>query len=232
MIIIGHRGAAGYEPENTIKSILKGIECGASAIEVDVRRTKDGIMVLMHDETVDRTTNGEGKVSELTLAEIKCLDAGKGERVPTLFEVFELLKERNVILLVELKEIGYEEEVVSMIKDFNMLDRVYITSFHKSALNRVVEIEPNMKTGLIFSSNTLRNMKIAEELNVDVVVPKYQLVNRNFLRSCRRLGFKVFVWTVNRAIDVVKFYRLGVDGIVTDYPCMVKRIINNLISMI
>ena len=232
MIIIGHRGAAGYEPENTIKSILKGIECGASAIEVDVRRTKDGIMVLMHDETVDRTTNGEGKVSELTLAEIKCLDAGKGERVPTLFEVFELLKERNVILLVELKEIGYEEEVVSMVKDFNMLDRVYITSFHKSALNRVVEIEPNMKTGLIFSSNTLRNMKIAEELNVDVVVPKYQLVNRNFLRSCRRLGFKVFVWTVNRAIDVVKFYRLGVDGIVTDYPCMVKRIINNLISMI
>ena len=232
MIIIGHRGAAGYEPENTIKSILKGIECGASAIEVDVRRTKDGIMVLMHDETVDRTTNGEGKVSELTLAEIKCLDAGKGERVPTLFEVFELLKERNVILLVELKEIGYEEEVVSMIKDFNMLNRVYITSFHKSALNRVVEIEPNMKTGLIFSSNTLRNMKIAEKLNVDVIVPKYQLVNRNFLRSCRRLGFKVFVWTVNRAIDVVKFYRLGVDGIVTDYPCMVKRIINNLISMI
>ncbi|RLE58444.1 MAG: glycerophosphodiester phosphodiesterase [Thermoprotei archaeon] len=232
MIIIGHRGAAGYEPENTIKSILKGIECGASAIEVDVRRTKDGIMVLMHDETVDRTTNGEGKVSELTLAEIKCLEAGKGERVPTLFEVFELLKERNVILLVELKEIGYEEEVVSMIKDFNMLNRVYITSFHKSALNRVVEIEPNMKTGLIFSSNTLRNMKIAEKLNVDVIVPKYQLVNRNFLRSCRRLGFKVFVWTVNRAIDVVKFYRLGVDGIVTDYPCMVKRIINNLISMI
>ena len=232
MLIIGHRGAAGYEPENTIRSILKGIECGASVVEIDVRRTKDGVIVLMHDETVDRTTNGRGKVSELSLVEIRQLDAGKGEKVPTLLEVLELLKAMNISLIIELKEVGYEKEVISLVRERDMMDRVYITSFNRIAINRVIKEESDVKVGLIFSSNALMNLKIAAKMGLDLVLPKYKLVNRNFLKSCRRFGFKVFTWTVNRVKDVIEMYRLGVDGIVTDYPCMVKEAIDNLISMI
>ncbi|RLE81908.1 MAG: glycerophosphodiester phosphodiesterase [Thermoprotei archaeon] len=225
--VVGHRGAAGYEPENTIRAILKGIECGATAIEVDVRRTKDGTLILMHDETVDRTTNGSGRVADLTFDEIRRFDAGKGEKVPTLEEVLEVTKGKVKVFL-ELKEVGYEDKVVGIVDSLNAREYVWIISFHKEAIKNLKDIAPDIPTGLIFSALPMRNIDVAKELGVELVSPFYRLVSRRFIKEAKANGFKVIAWTINEVEDMVRMFRLGVDGITSDYPCLLREVIDSL----
>ncbi|MEM2375782.1 MAG: glycerophosphodiester phosphodiesterase family protein, partial [Candidatus Bathyarchaeia archaeon] len=126
---VGHRGAKAYEPENTLRSFMKALELGVNAIEFDVRRTRDGELVVIHDAEVDRTTDGKGLVSELTLREIKALSTEKGERIPTLEEALDFL-DRKVKILIELKEVGIEEKVLEAVKRRGLEDNVIIISFH------------------------------------------------------------------------------------------------------
>jgi len=219
MELIGHRGAAGYEPENTIRAVLKGIECGATGIEVDVRRSKDGVLVLMHDETVDRTTNGSGRVGDLTFEELRKLDAGKGEKIPTLREFLEVIKGR-VKGFIELKEVGYEDQVLEEVKKYGLLEEVYIISFHVDAVKRVKQLNPSVKTGLIFSRKPWEYLRMALEIKADLVVPYYGLVKMDYLKEAHTKGLKVSVWTVNKERDMAKLINMGVDAITSDYPCL------------
>ncbi|MEM2727493.1 MAG: glycerophosphodiester phosphodiesterase family protein, partial [Candidatus Bathyarchaeia archaeon] len=125
---IGHRGAKGYEPENTILSFKRALELGVNAIEFDVRRTKDGEIVVIHDAEVDRTTNGKGLVGELTLSEIKSLSTEKGEKIPTLEEALDFLDRKSKIF-IEIKEVGIEEKVLEIVRRKGLEDNVIIISF-------------------------------------------------------------------------------------------------------
>ncbi|MGH7791719.1 MAG: glycerophosphodiester phosphodiesterase, partial [Thermodesulfobacteriota bacterium] len=132
---IAHRGASAYEPENTLRSFKRAMEMGAEMMELDVRFSRDGHLVIIHDKKVDRTTNGRGLVREMTLRELKNLDAGKGEKIPTLEEVFDLGK-GTIRYVLELKDRGVEEEVINLVRDKGLIEDVFIASFHGDLIKR------------------------------------------------------------------------------------------------
>jgi glycerophosphoryl diester phosphodiesterase len=216
MLKIGHRGAKAHEPENTIRGFKKAIELGVNAIELDVRKTKDGKLVVIHDAEVNKTTNGMGKVDKLTLEEIKELDTQKGEKIPTLKEALEFLGEK-VKILIELKEPGYEEETYDLIKKKDLIDNVIIVSFKEEALNKIRELDPNIETGLIYARYK-KPLEKAVELKVDYVLPLYHFTHTTDVKRAHEKGLKVIVWTINKKEDVEKYVAKGVDGITSDSP--------------
>jgi glycerophosphoryl diester phosphodiesterase len=140
MLRIGHRGAKAYEPENTLRSYKKALEIGVDAVELDVRKTKDNQLVVIHDADVKRTTNGKGLVNELTLEQIKGFSAEKGEKIPTLKEALDFL-DKKVKILIELKETGVEEKVLSLVRENGLQKNVIITSFLEDALRKIRELD-------------------------------------------------------------------------------------------
>ncbi len=141
-MIIGHRGAAGYEPENTLRSFRKAIDIGVDWIEFDLHRSADGHLVVIHDPTVDRTTNGHGKVSEMTLDELKKLDAGKGQQIPTFQEVIDLAR-GHIRIIPEIKQEGIELEVMDVIDRNDIINQCMVSSFFTYAIRRCKEFHPS-----------------------------------------------------------------------------------------
>src|SRR3972149_5853795 len=152
MLRIGHRGARAYEPENTLRSFKKALEIGVDAVELDVRKTKDNQLVVIHDADVKRTTDGKGFVSELTLKEIKEFSAEKGEKIPTLKEALDFL-DKKVKILIELKEAGVEEKVLEAVRKNGLQKNVIITSFLEDALRKIRELDKEVETGLIYATH-------------------------------------------------------------------------------
>lgn len=220
-IVIGHRGAGALAAENTLGSIRAAAKCKADLVEVDVRLSKDGHLVLMHDETVDRTTNGKGKVEDLSLAELQSEEfMGNDRRVPTLREAVELTKELKLGLVVEMKEEGLEELVAKDLKVSNA-SRALVTSFYHSSLREVKEIS-NLKTGIIISSLPIRPVELALWAGADVILPKR--TNPRLFQEAHRCGIEVYPWTVNRVDEASWLIRLGADGLVTDDPCLIRGV--------
>ncbi|WP_068621210.1 glycerophosphodiester phosphodiesterase [Paenibacillus tuaregi] len=231
MKIIGHRGAAGHAPENTLKSIVTALKQGVQGIEIDAQLTKDNHVVIIHDFTVDRTTNGRGKIHELTLEEIRSLDAGSafrpefgGELVPTLEEVLELIPS-DVLLNVELKQIAYErrnleEKVAESIAKYNRADHTIISSFDHYSLKRIHEIDPTLQTGLLTYTHMLNPWKYIQDngLNVYSIHPAYEFLTREYVSEIHQHGYKIYCYTVNDAVTGQTLEDFGVDGIITDYP--------------
>lgn len=220
MLKIGHRGARFYEPENTLRSFRKALELGVDTVELDVRRTKDGEIVVIHDAEVDRTTNGKGLVNELTLKEIKQLVTEGGERIPTLEEALDLLDKR-VRVLIELKEAGFEEEVLKIAREKGLEKNVIIISFLEEALKRVRELDGDVETGLIYVRH--RNpIKAALELKTNYLLPLYRFAHTAEIRKAHENGLKVIVWTINKQEEVSEYIGKGVDGIASDKPDILK----------
>ena len=213
---IGHRGARAHAPENTIKSFAKGIELGANAIEFDVRRTKDGKIIVMHDDTVDRVTNGKGRIKDLTLLEIKVLEIA-GEKVPTLGEALDFIDKKVNRILIELKENGLEDQVLKEVIERGMVDGALIISFHKEALQKVREINRSIETGLLFVT-ALDPVKAALDLKAQYLLPLYRFTHTELIKKAHKMGLKVIVWTVNDEKEVAEFVKKGVDGIASDRP--------------
>jgi glycerophosphoryl diester phosphodiesterase len=221
-MIIGHRGAAGYEPENTLRSFQKAIELGVDWIELDVRRTADGHIVVIHDDTVDRTTNGRGKVAEMTLAEIKRLDAGKGEHVPTLQEVIDLAKGR-VKMIIELKLEGLEADVLNAVDQNGLFEESLISSFHFYSLRRVKEISPGILTAAIASKLPIEFHRIHNSFLADSIFLRKDIVSRDLVDEAHRDGFLVCVWNVDDSAEVAKYADMDVDFISSNYPDRLKK---------
>ncbi|MCK4487902.1 MAG: hypothetical protein KAU38_14230 [Desulfobacterales bacterium] len=216
MMIMGHRGAAALEPENTLLSIVRAMEIGVDAVEIDVRLSKDKEIVVIHDSTVDRTTNETGSVSSHTLKEIKELDAGKGETIPTLQEVMDLIGNK-VRLVIELKEDGTERKVVELIKTNNLVDNVYVISFWHRLVKTVKEMDSRIKTGVLLVGCPVDGC-IATQTSADAVVMKYSFVDRRFVEIAHREGLKVFIWNIDDR-DLLKPYAdMPVDGIGSNDP--------------
>jgi len=216
---IAHRGASAYEPENTIRSFRRAIELGADMVELDVRRSLDGRLVVIHDRNVDRTTNGRGLVSHKSLAEIKELDAGMGERIPTLEEAFETAAGRTKFV-IELKEDRLENQVIKVIRDYCELDDVFIISFKPHRLKAVKEREPVLKTGLILFASA-DPLRVARICGADAVAPFRWFITKNLACRARDAGIYLFTWTVDDSEKAARLREMGVSGVVTNKPDLI-----------
>ena len=223
IMVTAHRGASGYCPENTLSSFKKAIELKAGIIELDVHRSLDGEIVVIHDDKVDRTTNGKGKVKELTLKELQSYDAGawfapefKGEHIPTLREVIKLIKGK-ILLNIEIKAEGCEEGIVKIVKEEKIIDQIIVSSFHHQFLKKIKKINPQIKTAaLVTYSPDLKS--IVEDIKADALNIRWEFLNESILKKAHQLGLEVNVWTVNDREAMKKMIELGVDGIITNYP--------------
>ncbi|MDH5440402.1 MAG: glycerophosphodiester phosphodiesterase family protein [Candidatus Bathyarchaeota archaeon] len=216
MLKIGHRGAKAYEPENTLRSFTKAIELGVDAVELDARRTREGEVVVIHDAKVDKTTNGKGSVSDLTLNEIKQLVTDKGERIPTLDEALDFL-DKKVKILIELKETGLEEKVLGLIHEKGLEKNVIIVSFQEEALRKVRELDDEVDTGLIYVRH--RNpIKAALDLGAKYLLSLYRFTHTANVNKAHENGLKMIVWTINKQEEVLEYVKKGVDGIASDRP--------------
>ena len=216
MMIMGHRGAAALEPENTLLSIKKAMEIGVDAVEIDVHLSKDKEIVVIHDSTLDRTTNGTGPVSNYTLSELKKYDAGKGEAVPTLQEVMELT-DKKVRLVIELKEKDTERIVVEHIKKNRLEDNVYVISFWHGLVKNVKEIDSCIKTGVLFVGCPV-DTSIADQVSADALVIKYTFIDAEFVELSHKNDLKVFIWNIDDPDLIKPFVDMGVDGIGSNNP--------------
>ncbi len=215
-IIIAHRGASAYEPENTLRSFTRAIEMGADMIELDVRLSRDKHLVIMHDEKVDRTTNGHGFVKEKMLSELKKLDAGMGESIPTLEEVIALAKGKAGFV-IELKEPGTEGGALNLIKINNLIEDVFIVSFNQDLIKGVKDLEPKIKTGLILFSSP-DPIRLAKECHADAVAPFHDFVPKELIERAHKNNLKLITWTVDSREEAETLIDAGVDGIVTNKP--------------
>ncbi len=215
-LVIGHRGAKALAAENTLEGIRAAARCRADWVEVDVRLSSDGSLVLMHDETVDRTTNGKGLVEELSLEALKALDVD-GQQVPTLAEASAAANELSLDLVVEMKEEGLEELVVEVLEGSNSM----VTSFYHSSLREIKELS-DLRTGIIISSLPVKPVELALWAGADAIFPKR--VNPRLFKEAHRHGLSVYPWTVNTKEEASWLLRLGADGLMTDDPCQIREV--------
>jgi glycerophosphoryl diester phosphodiesterase len=225
MFIIGHRGSAATEPENTLRALRSGMKC-AHFVEVDVRTTQDGIPVIMHDPTVDRTTSGKGKVSENTLSVLKQLDAGKGESIPTLEEVLRLVEGRCG-LVVELKEERDPGPVLEQIRP-SRVEPLLIVSFHAAVLKEVKRTLRYARTGFIFSHADPDPLEISAVIHADMIFPRYTLLTPALVEEAHHRNLKVVPWTLNSSVEIHIASEMQADGFATDDPCRAKQVLKEM----
>jgi glycerophosphoryl diester phosphodiesterase len=221
MLRIGHRGARAYEPENTLRSFERALKIGVNAVELDVRKTKDSNLIVIHDADVKKTTNGEGLVNELTLDQIKDFSTEKGEKIPTLKEALDLLDKR-VRVLIELKEEGLEEEVLRLVHEKNLGKNVILVSFIEEVLRKVRELDKTVETGLIYAKHK-NPLKAALELKAQYLVGFYRFVHTANVEKAHENGLKVVVWTVNTPEEIAAYIKKGVDGVASDKPDLLMK---------
>jgi glycerophosphoryl diester phosphodiesterase len=216
MIKVGHRGARAYEPENTLRSFKKAVELGVDAIELDVRKTKDQEIVVIHDADIKRTTNGSGLVSDLTLQQIKTYSTEKNEKIPTLAEALDFI-DKKARVFIELKETGFEEQVLSVVYRKELVKNVVIVSFLEDALRKVRELDPEIETGLIYAKHK-NPLKAALELKAQWLLAFYKFTHTANVQKAHESGLKVLVWTVNTPEEVAEMKKKGVDAVASDKP--------------
>jgi glycerophosphoryl diester phosphodiesterase len=222
MIKIGHRGAAGYEPENTLRSFKKAMELRVDMIEFDVYVCKSGELVVIHDETVDRTTNGKGEVEQKTLAELKELDAGKGEKIPTIEEVLDLA-DKKIKINIELKGGNTAKPVSDVIEKYVeengwSYEDFLVSSFNHGELKKFKELNPKIKTGLLVEEIPDGFINFAEKSDAYSVNIPIKLANENFVKSAQGRGLKVYIWAANEQDEIEKAKSLGADYICSNFP--------------
>ncbi|MGH7858208.1 MAG: glycerophosphodiester phosphodiesterase [Candidatus Binatia bacterium] len=229
-LCIAHRGASGHCPENTRAAFLRAIELGAHMVEVDCQLTRDGVPVILHDETLDRTTSGSGPLCDRTLREVEALDAGSWfspafaeERVPTLAATVEILR-GHAALNLELKgddDPGrLELECLGLLSSYRFLDQTVFSSFSPERMRAVREQSARARIGVLMDAGApwSEGLRLASELGAEALHPERSLVRRDRVAEAHERGLEVRVWPVNRPSAIAALLAAGVDGIFTDYP--------------
>ena len=216
-LIIGHRGAAGLAPENTMLSYRTALDLGVPMIELDIRETLDGHLVCIHDSSVDRTTNGSGIVAEMTLREIRRLDAGRGERIPLLGEVLDLAR-GHMSVNIELKALGVEKNVLDLVTDRSMLDSIVVSSFYHGSLLAMKELNQDVCTGALIAKPMDGLIPYVVDLGANAMNPLHSLVTHDLVKEAHGNSLKIHPWTVNDSSRMSELLRLEVDGMITDFP--------------
>lgn len=219
--IVAHRGASGYAPENTLLSFKKAIEIGCDKIELDVRLTKDKKVIVIHDDAVDRTTDGRGKIVELTLKQIKKFNCEERQKIPTLQEVIDLCKGK-IDFQIELKAKGTAKPVYNLIVENGILDNVTITSFKTRFLQEMSILSRRVNLGLLFEeyiiSKKIVLWIIGRLIGINYVCPNYPVVSKKIVNRAHKLGMKVYVFDVKNKKEGEKLINMDVDEIGTDFP--------------
>src|SRR5262249_1737359 len=228
MLVIAHRGASGHCPENTLAAFKRAVSLGANFIETDLQLTRDAQFVAIHDDTVNRTTNGQGKVHDLTQAELRRLDAGSwfgseftGERVPTLDEILEFSKKNDVVFYLELKPTGAwggEHTLIGALRQSGEIARAVVISFDARIIEALRKIEPTLMTGLLFDGQIDQPLERALTIGARQLAVRGDLVTPALIAEAHRRDLQVVCWTVNQPAHMRMLIEAGVDGIMSDYP--------------
>ncbi|WP_243646919.1 glycerophosphodiester phosphodiesterase [Scopulibacillus darangshiensis] len=224
--IFAHRGYSAKYPENTMVSFKAALKSGAQGIECDVQLSKDGIPVVIHDETLNRTTNGIGFVKDYTAKQLASLNAGRRfhhAAIPTLKEVLAWISPTNLLLNIELKNKKFpynemEEKVITMIHDFQMENRTIYSSFNHDSLIKIAKIDANAETAPLYKKPIPSPWRYAKALRASAIHPNYRSVNKELIDKVHDHHFKVRAYTVNNASIMKKLISWGIDGIITDDP--------------
>lgn len=226
-LVFGHRGASGHAPMNTMAAFRLAREMGAAGVELDVHRSADGHAVIVHDFSVDATTDGSGLVASMTLAQLRELDAGswfgeafRGEKIPTLDEVFEELG-RDWLINVEIKSVsaetdGVEQVVADCIVRHGMQDHVIVSSFNPAALWRFRALQPATAVGFLTTPGLLTD--IGADFTYEAEHPQHETITAEIVQNVHQAGRVINTWTVNEPSDALRLRAMGVNGIISDFP--------------
>jgi len=217
---VGHRGARAYEVENTFESFRKAIELGANAVELDVRQSKDGKLIISHDDNLKKVFGKDLLVNDATLEELKQMT---DNRIAALDEALHFIDRKVERILVELKEAGYEKQVLEVITKEKVEDRVIVVSFHEEALARVRKLDKRIETGLIYAKFK-DPVDTALKLNAGYLLPLFRFVHTRDVEKAHKSNLKVIVWTINTKEEAKEYIAKGVDGIASDKPDIFKGI--------
>ena len=233
--IFAHRGYSGKYPENTMIAFKKALECGVDGIELDVQLTKDGEVVIIHDETIDRTTTGKGFVVDYTYEELEKFDASFKfkdlgfNKIPTLREYFQLVKDYDIVTNVELKTgineyLGIEEKVWELIKEYNLEEKVIISSFNHFSVMRMKDIAPQLKYGFLSEDWIIDAGKYTHSYGVQCYHPRFNNLVPDVIKELKKYNLEINTWTVNLEEDMRYLYSNNIDVIITNYPELAQEI--------
>lgn len=246
-IVIAHRGASADAPENTMAAIKKAMAMGVDMVEIDVQLTKDKQVVLMHDLTVDRTTNGKGRVRDLRFDEIRKLDAGswfssdfKGEKVPTLEEVIETINGKCKLLIevkrVKTKKPEIEAKIIQLIDKYNAQNWCVVQSFETEVVKNIQALDTSIECHKLVTMNIsvlplhldsrIKTGTIYKYKTVQSINPYFKMLNKRKVDKIHSRGQKIITWTVNEKEDMKRMIDMGVDGIITNYPDRLIELLN------
>ena len=239
---IAHRGASGHAPENTMAAFRRAVELGARFIETDLQLTRDARVIAIHDFTLERTTSGTGQAHLLPLDQIRALDAGSwfgdgaakpfaGERVPMLEEILDFAKEHDLIFYLEIKSgpaWGIEHVVVATLRDYAASAQVVILSFDPSTLDSVHRLDPTMMTGFLCENTSGDLVERTVRAGARQLVARGDLITPAVIEKAHHAGLQVVAWTINEEVQMRHLIATGVDGIITDYPDRLFKILRDL----
>ncbi|MER5339123.1 glycerophosphodiester phosphodiesterase [Streptomyces mirabilis] len=218
-LTIGHRGVMGVEPENTLRSFMAAQHAGLDLIELDLHLSKDGALVVMHDADVDRTTDGSGPIAEMTLAELRALDAGHGERVPVFEEVLDTIR---APLQAEIKDTAAARALAEVMHRRDLVGRVEVSSFHDEAIAEITRLVPGVRTALIASRYGVDVVDRAVEVGAATVCLNIRRLTLEVVEHARKADLRIIGWVVNTQDHLRLVRALELDGATTDYP-QIKR---------
>ena len=224
-LVLGHRGASAFAPENTMAAFELAIQQGAVGVEFDVQLSRDGVPVIIHDDTVDRTTDGSGTVTELSLAELKMLDAGNGEAIPTLAEFLDHFGDR-ILYNLEIKNAdtedkGAEKAILATLDQFELAGNVLISSFNPLALQRIQQ-QASDRWPVAYLWVSTPTTELRQTLHATADHPYYKLIDEEYLTWARAANLLVNTWTVDDPVEAAQLVALGVHGIITNQPGAMK----------
>jgi len=234
IIIMGHRGASKIAPENTLKAFKEAIRLKADAVEFDAQETVEGEIVIIHDYDTLRTAGTEGIVKQMTLKELKKLNFGNGEQIPTLLELIQLAKGK-ISLNCEIKVEGIAKKIIHIFQDADILDSTIVSSFLHEELSKIQKIEPQLKLATLVPTEAGKfsdwNYKkklidLTSENNYYAINPLYKLADKQFIEYAHEKNIKVFPWTVDSGIAMKKLINMGTDGIITNDISRLKEVLN------
>ncbi len=219
--VVGHRGAAGLALENTLTAVQKALELGVEIVEVDLHRTKDGVLILFHDDNLKRIAGRDDKISNVTYGVLKQVDLN-GDYIPTLEEAIELI-DGKAGLYVDVKDPATVKDALKLIEEKNADSWVAIISFYDDVLTMVKTLNKDVVTGLIYFKPPGRIFD-AKKLGAEIVLPKWNIATEKANRTAHKLKLKVSTWTVNDTSVAIKLAKRGADGIASDFPDKLKKL--------
>ncbi len=218
---LGHRGAPKQAPENTLLSFQRAIDIGVDWIEFDLRRSRDGVLVVIHDDTVDRTTDGKGKVSDMTFGELRMLDAGNGQKIPSLRQVIDLARGR-VKMDMEIKERGIEGDIVDAIRSSGIVRQCMVSSFIYDSIRKVKELNPDILTAAIMDKlprNTGKCLDaLFDDVNTRTLMISKKIAMEPFVGEVRRLGFSLGIWNADTPAEIERYAAMDPLYLCSNYP--------------